>query len=194
MIPFFVGRIKPKVLFIIAQTMTTLALVTVCIYSFIKQYHETTAPEVHQPTGDDLVLPPEADSENNGNNDTIELFSWIPLVGMTMVNVLRGAGIEPVIHILINEMFPTEIRTLSIGLTQSAFLISGFITVKTFPALEESIGLGGVCLLYSSICFLLLLWGTYTIPDNRGKSLVKVEENSAKIMVATMQMKADQRI
>ena len=92
-------------------------------------------------------------------------------------------------------MFPTEIRTLSIGLTQSAFLISGFITVKTFPALEESIGLGGVCLLYASICFLLLLWGAYTIPDNRGKSLVKVEENSAaKIMVATMQMKADQRI
>ena len=162
--------------------MTTLALVIVCIYSFIKQYHyyETTPEVENQLTG-------------NFSSSAIEMFSWIPLVGMIMVNVLRGAGIEPVIHILINEMFPTEIRTLSIGLTQSAFLISGFTTVKTFPALEESIGLGGVCLLYASICFLLLLWGAYTIPDNRGKSLVKVEENSAKIMVATLQMKADQQ-
>ena len=182
MIPFFVGRIKPKVLFITAQTLTTLALITVSVYSFIKQYHyyETTPEVENQLTGND-------------SSSTIEMFNWIPLVGMIMVNVLRGAGIEPVIHILINEMFPTEIRTLSIGLTQSAFLISGFTTVKTFPALEESIGLGGVCLLYASICFLLLLWGAYTIPDNRGKSLVKVEENSAKIMVATLQMKADQQ-
>ena len=78
-------------------------------------------------------------------------------------------------------MFPMAIRTLSIGITQSAFLISGFVSVKIFPTLENAIGLGYVCVIYSSICFLVILWGSFTIPDNRGKSLVKVEENTRKI-------------
>ena len=170
MVPFFVGKIKPKILFVIAQTVTTLAILTICIYSFIRRFYGTT-------------LNDEIESSN------IELFSWIPLVGIIIINVLRGAGIEPVIHILLNEMFPTEIRTLAIGITQSGFLLSGFTSVKMFPTLKESLGLDGTCLLYSLISFFVILWGAYTIPDNRGKSLVKVEENITKIMKSTIQVK-----
>ena len=170
MVPFFVGKIKPKILFVIAQTITTLAILTICIYSFIRRFYGTT-------------LNDEIESSN------IELFSWIPLVGIIIINVLRGAGIEPVIHILLNEMFPTEIRTLAIGITQSGFLLSGFTSVKMFPTLKESLGLDGTCLLYSLISFFVILWGAYTIPDNRGKSLVKVEENITKIMKSTIQVK-----
>ena len=31
------GKFKPKVLFVISQTITTLALITICIYSFINE-------------------------------------------------------------------------------------------------------------------------------------------------------------
>ena len=181
MVPFIVGKIKPKVLFVISQTITTLALVAICVYSFIRRFYGTS------PTSD-------AEIENASHATSIELFSWIPLVGIIIINVLRGAGIEPVIHILINEMFPTEIRTLAIGVTQSAFLVSGFTSVKIFPALKELLGLDGICLLYSSVSFLVILWGAYTIPDNRGKSLVKVEENLAKIMMSTIQLKDENMI
>ena len=37
LIPLIVGRVKPKVLFVISQTITTLALITICIYSFINE-------------------------------------------------------------------------------------------------------------------------------------------------------------
>ena len=42
-------------------------------------------------------------------------------------------------------------------------------------------GLGYVCVMYSFICFLVILWGLFTIPDNRGKSLAKVEESARKM-------------
>ena len=58
--------------------------------------------------------------------------------------------------------------------------------MKIFPTLENAIGLGYVCVIYSSICFLVILWGSFTIPDNRGKSLVKVEESARKIMISTL--------
>ena len=178
MVPFFVGKIKPKILFVIAQTITTLAILTICIYSFIRRFYGTTLNE-------EIETP----SPSYHATSNIELISWIPLVGIIIINVLRGAGIEPVIHILLNEMFPTEIRTLAIGITQSGFLLSGFTSVKMFPTLKESLGLDGTCLLYSLISFFVILWGAYTIPDNRGKSLVKVEENITKIMKSTIQMK-----
>ena len=79
-----------------------------------------------------------------------------------------------------NEMFPTDIRTLSIGITQSTFLMSAFISVKVFPELRNLIGMPGLCILYSSVSVLLIIWGALTIPDNRGKSLVKVEESHEK--------------
>ena len=120
------------------------------------------------------------------NNASFKTFNWIPLAAIVVINVIRGAGIEPVLHILTNEMFPMAIRTLSIGITQSAFLISGFVSVKIFPTLENAMGLGYVCVIYSFICVLVILWGLFTIPDNRGKSLVKVEENTRKIMTSTL--------
>ena len=115
------------------------------------------------------------------NNASFKTFNWIPLAAIVVINVIRGAGIEPVLHILTNEMFPMAIRTLSIGITQSAFLISGFVSVKIFPTLENAMGLGYVCVIYSFICFLVILWGLFTIPDNRGKSLAKVEESARKM-------------
>ena len=34
----------------------------------------------------------------------------------------------------------------------------------------------GICCLFSVFALILIIWGAFTIPDNRGKSLVKVEE------------------
>ena len=106
----------------------------------------------------------------------IKSLGWIPIVFIGLLIVVRGIGIMPVLHILFNEMFPTDIRTLSIGISQSMYLLSGCISVKSFPALLELIGLEGICLLYASISGFCLIWAAITIPDNRGKTLTKIEE------------------
>ena len=64
----------------------------------------------------------------------------------------------------------------SIGITDSALLISGSIAVKSFPDLKYWIGLDGCCFLYAGFSLFAIFWGAWSIPDNRGKSLVKVEE------------------
>ena len=79
-------------------------------------------------------------------------------------------------HILIAELFPTEIRTQSIGITESITLASGALAIKLFPNFKEAFGVFGICCLFSVFALILIIWGAFTIPDNRGKSLVKVEE------------------
>ena len=74
------------------------------------------------------------------------------------------------------ESYPTEIRTQAIGINQSLFLASGALCLKMFPVMKTTIGLSNCFFLYGTVGILNFLWGLFTIPDNRGKSLVKVEE------------------
>ena len=83
-------------------------------------------------------------------------------------------------HSLVNEVYPTEIRTQSIALTDTFGLIFGAINLKFYPDLEKYMGFHGVILMYVILSIILVSWGAYTIPDNRGKSLVKVEETFEK--------------
>ena len=42
--------------------------------------------------------------------------------------------------------------------------------------MKNAMGLDGLCIYYGGLCFANCLWGAISIIDNRGKSLVKVEE------------------
>ena len=77
-------------------------------------------------------------------------------------------------------MFPTEIRSLAIGVTDSISLTTGALSVKLFPEMKHTFGFSGVCFFYAFTGLANFIWGWLTIPDNRGKSLVKVEEHIEK--------------
>ena len=149
-LPFIVGKLKPKLLFVSGIVMSTFAFCAISIYTYLHKVY----PDSHK----------------------LEWFGWIPLAAISMQVIMRSAAILPVLNTLMNELYPTEIRTLSIGITQSILLIGGFVTVKIFPDLNNLMGLPSLCILYSVVGVLMILWGLKSIPDNRGKSLVKVEE------------------
>jgi len=52
----------------------------------------------------------------------------------------------------------------------------GTINILIFPFLTEYLQFFGTFYLYAAITCLALLWGLYSIPDNRGLTLAKVEE------------------
>ena len=70
-----------------------------------------------------------------------------------------------------SELFPTEIRTQAIGITEALYLASEGVGVKLFPEMRNSMGLCGVLLLYAAMGYLNVFWGGLTIPDNRGNSI-----------------------
>ena len=96
---------------------------------------------------------------------------------LVLIVIARAAGQLPILHTLIAELFPTEIRTQAIGITDSMYLTTGALAVKFFPEMKHAFGFSGLCFFYAIMGFLNFTWGGLTIPDNRGKSLVKVEES-----------------
>ena len=106
----------------------------------------------------------------------MENFNWTPMVLITIIWIMRCCGILSILQTLLSEIYPTNIRALAIGITQSCFMGTATLSTKFFPELKNVMGLHGVLFLYAALCLLNFFWGLMTIPDNRGKSLVKVEE------------------
>ena len=150
MAPFFIRQFQPKNLFVFSTFSTAMAMVVIGIFVFLQKFYS--------------------------NLPYLSMFSWIPLVMVIIPVVMRSIGILPVLHSLLSEVFPTEIRTQSIGLVQASNLACGAVAMNFFPQMKNSMTLYGLFFFYGASGVVSCLWGLKTIPDNRGKSLVKVEE------------------
>ena len=85
-------------------------------------------------------------------------------------------GILSILQTLLSEIYPTNIRALAIGITQSCFMGTATLSTKFFPELKNAMGLHGVLFLYAALCLLNFFWGLMTIPDNRGKQSIQFSE------------------
>ena len=100
----------------------------------------------------------------------------MPLASAMVIVFVRAAGTLPVMQILVSELYPTEIRAQGFALTEVTYHCIACFHAKLFPSIKNAIGFYGISIIYASFGILSALWGTITIPDNRGKSLVKVQE------------------
>ena len=150
MAPYFIKKFQPKVLFILANLSTALGVVLIGTFIFLRKYYPFLA--------------------------FLDTFSWIPVASVVIAVGARSIGILPVLHSLMSEVFPTEIRTESIGLVQAFSVASGAVCMKFFPEMKNLMTMHGLFFFYGASCIVSCLWGLKTIPDNRGKSLIKVEE------------------
>ena len=106
----------------------------------------------------------------------LETFSWMPVLSVIVAVIARATCILPVIYSVMSEVFPTEIRTQSIGLVEALTFASGALCIKFFPEMKYGMGLHGLFFFYGATGVISCLYGLMNIPDNRGKSLIKVEE------------------
>ena len=93
-----IQKFQPKVLFTLCQIITAIATGAISLYSYLQ-------------TVDDF-------------QENIEYISWIPLVSIITIVIMR-MGTYSVMYTLLNELYPTEIRTQSIALTETICLAIG---------------------------------------------------------------------
>ena len=150
MASFFIQRFQPKALFMFGTFITSVCMVLIGICAYLQEYFP--------------YFP------------YLDEFSWIPFLSVIVAVIVRAICILPVIYSVMSEIFPTEIRTQSIGLVESFALGCGALITKFFPEMKRGMGLHGLFFFYGATGVISCFYGLMTIPDNRGKSLIKVEE------------------
>jgi MFS family permease len=110
------------------------------------------------------------------DNSFLDSFGFLPLIFVICIVSVQSIGVFPVFHLLMAEIYPSEIRSLGIGLTISASLSCGAVNILMYSYLIEHLQFFGTFYFYATVQFVAVLWGFFMIPDNRGLSLAKVEE------------------
>ena len=65
----------------------------------------------------------------NPNLMDLKQIGWIPLITIILTNVMICIGVRPVLEMLASELYPTEIRTQSMGITRAIQMFLGAETV-----------------------------------------------------------------
>ena len=99
---------------------------------------------------------------------------WIPLFGFVLITLCHPL-ILGIILILIGELFPTDIRTVSIGIVRGLVSLVLAFSTKLFPILSEKLHFYGLNYYYAAFALVLTIWGMVTIKDIDRLSLVEIE-------------------
>lgn len=146
---FTIHHIPKKVVFVACSWCLALSLLTLILYDVLK-----TSPEF---------------------KDLLEHHNWIPVGAIVVAMSSHALGIINVLHILVAEAFPTEIRSICAGFLKAFSNAMHVLAVKMYPNLLDFVGFPFAFGIYAGMAFFLGLWGLLKIEHNDGLSLTDIE-------------------
>lgn len=85
--------------------------------------------------------------------------------------------IGPLTWLLVSEILPLRLRGTGMGIAILFQWLTNFIIGLTFPVLLNSIGLGYTFYIFAIIGLIALIFVKIFVPETKGRSLEKIEEN-----------------
>merc|ERR1712059_168085 len=101
---------------------------------------------------------------------------WVPVACVISVNAFRTVGFMAVVQLLLAESFPTEIRSYASGLCGAFSAMNMFGATKLYPYFVDGLGFHGTFWMYGLVMVVEVIYGAFSIPENKGQSLVKTED------------------
>merc|ERR1711892_990536 len=128
-----------------------------------------------------------------GEHDELP-FAWVPLFCVIAVSAAMSLGFQSIIQLLSAESFPTEIRSYASGLCGAFTALNMFGATRLYPYFIESLGFYGTFWMYGGVMVLETIYGAFSIPENKGQSLVKTEDkmvNNKKVETGNSENNSD---
>ncbi|XP_067825850.1 solute carrier family 2, facilitated glucose transporter member 8 [Heptranchias perlo] len=101
--------------------------------------------------------------------------TWLPLVCLVIFIAGFALGCGPIPWLVMSEIFPVRARGLASGACVLANWSTAFLVTKEFHDLVENITQYGTFWLFSSLCFMNVLFTVFFVPETKGKTLEQIE-------------------
>uniref|UniRef100_UPI00398F66BB solute carrier family 2, facilitated glucose transporter member 8 n=1 Tax=Pristiophorus japonicus TaxID=55135 RepID=UPI00398F66BB len=111
----------------------------------------------------------------NSVSETVNAPTWLPLVCLVVFIAGFALGCGPIPWLVMSEIFPVRARGLASGACVLANWSTAFLVTKEFHDLVENITQYGTFWLFSSFCFMNLLFTIFFVPETKGKTLEQIE-------------------
>lgn len=114
----------------------------------------------------------------NNHGVHIEILHWTPILCMASVIFMASIGIVPLTFICMAESFPSKMRPFGMTFGNVVLNIFTFIVMKTYPILQQSIGLQTCLMLFCVSCALGTIYVTIVVEETKGKELNEANEST----------------
>ena len=104
------------------------------------------------------------------------MLGWPVLILVLAAIAIYALTLAPVTWVLLAEIFPNRVRGLAMSVGTLALWVACFILTYTFPLLNAGLDAAGSFLLYGLICAAGFLFMVKKVPETRGITLEKLEE------------------
>nr|QJX15772.1 glucosinolate transporter [Phyllotreta armoraciae] len=144
---FIVDRFGRRNLLVISSTATGIPLCAVGVYFYLQHI----------------------------NSPYIDYLQWLPLTGFLLMVISFGLGIGLIPHVLVTELFPSDLRAASSSVVTS---ISGMVMVgvtSLFPIVSVELGNHWCVWWFSFNCFLGAILIYLFLPETKGKSFDEIQ-------------------
>ena len=102
--------------------------------------------------------------------------NWIPIMSLAGFYISFSLGFQPVIRVLVGEIFPTDIRSLASGIVLVMSSTLSSIAGLLYPITLQWIGFHGTFWGYAAVALITNVYCYFTMLESKGKSLVKLEQ------------------
>ncbi|GCC16917.1 solute carrier family 2, facilitated glucose transporter member 8 [Chiloscyllium punctatum] len=108
-------------------------------------------------------------------NQVSEVPTWLPLVCLVVFITGFALGCGPIPWLVMSEIFPVRARGIASGACVLTNWSTAFLVTKEFHDLVENITQYGTFWLFSSFCFMNLLFTIFFVPETKGRTLEEIE-------------------
>lgn len=114
------------------------------------------------------------------HNYDVTIFSFVPVVSLTIVALLYNLGLGPLPWAILGEIFPSRIKALGASLATFVNWALAFILTKYFEILAENLGLGESFLFYAVCCGMCIVFVIFVMVETKGKTLEEIQDDLSK--------------
>jgi hypothetical protein len=95
-------------------------------------------------------------------------------------------GMASLLFVLLGEIIPVQIKNEVNGLMTLLNSGSAFAAFMVFHVMMDNIGMSGTFWVFSTACFLTVIYGSVWLPETKGESLTNIER---KLIVTNLNAK-----
>ena len=103
-------------------------------------------------------------------------FHWISFIVAIIPPACIPIGLLPVLNILTGELFPTEIRSISVGIVKASTYVAAYANMTVYPIASGAGVFQELMFGYGAVATFMAVWAIITLKETDNLSLVEIEK------------------
>ena len=114
------------------------------------------------------------DATNGSQFETA--MDWSCLIIAIIPSACESLCILPVLNILLGELFPTDIRNISVGIVMAVTYMAAYGNMMAYPMVSSANAFRELMFGYGAVATFMTVWAMYTVKETDKMSLVEIEK------------------